>query len=111
MLGALDQRHRRGFLGSGEFSVALFNFTDETLRLIRQESLQLVGVEGSILSESWKIVLEEHVYAADALQIASCKQSECDVFVSADKTLLEKARSQGLKAFDSEKDEKKLRIL
>lgn len=111
VLGALDQRRRRGYLRDGEFSAALFNFTDETLRLIRQGSLTLAGITGPVMTESWRILLEEHLYAADALQIASSKRSECNLFVSADRNLLGSSRGLGLEALDPEKDEKKIRSL
>jgi len=71
----------------------------------------LANVAGRVITDSWKILLEEHVYAADALQVSSCKNSMCDLFVSADRNLLAKARSQGLKALDPERDEKSPRSL
>jgi predicted nucleic acid-binding protein len=76
--------------------------------MTRQGSVLLTPVAGSVLTESWRILLEEHIYAADALQISSCKHAECDLFVSADRALLERARAQGLTALDPENDERKL---
>ncbi len=107
VLGALDQQHRHGLLTQRQLSSALLNFADETLRMTRQRLVQLTPLAGPILTDSWRILLEEHIYAADALQIASCKHSRCDVFVSADRNLLERARAQGLTGLDPEKDEKR----
>ncbi len=108
VLGVLDHRRRQGFLTRGEFSASLLNFADEAIRNTRQGTLTLSPVTGLVLTDSWKILLEEHIYAADALQIASSKHAKCDLFLSADRTLLESAKAQGLTALDPEKDEEKI---
>jgi predicted nucleic acid-binding protein len=108
VLGALDERHRKKLLTDNEFSTALFNFSDETLRMTRLGSTLILPVAGRSLTASWRILQEEHVYEADALQIASCKEAACDLFLSADHRLLGAAENQGLTVLDPVKDEKKL---
>lgn len=63
------------------------------------------------LAESWRILQEEHLYAADALQIASCKSGGCELFVSADGRLLGSAGKQELKGLDPVRDERKILAL
>jgi predicted nucleic acid-binding protein len=65
-------------------------------------------VTGKLLTASWQIIAKEHIYQADALQIASCKDDACDILLSADRQLLGAARKQKIEGFDPEKDEKKL---
>jgi predicted nucleic acid-binding protein len=110
-IGVIDQRRQRGQMTASEFSSALFNFSDETLRTVRQGNLQLVPLAGSILTDAWRILMEEHIYSADALQIATCKSERCEVFASADRNLLQAAENQGLSAEDPVKDEKKMKAL
>jgi predicted nucleic acid-binding protein len=111
VLGALDERHRKKLLTDDEYSSALFNFSDETLRMARRGSTSILPVAGRILTASWQVLVQEHIYAADALQIASCKESECDFFLSVDQRLVEAARNQGLTGLDPAKEEKKLTAL
>ena len=110
-MGVLDQRRQRRFLTPSEFSSALFNFADETFRMVRSGALRLVPVAGGILAEAWRVLQEEHIYEADALQIASCKDSRCEVFLSADGNLLRSAKNEGLDGMDPVKDEKRLTAL
>lgn len=60
------------------------------------------------MTASWQIVMQEHIYEADALQIASCKEVECQVFVSADRRLVDTAKKRGLVGLDPANDESKL---
>lgn len=108
VLGALDERHQKKHLTDDEFSSTVFNFSDETIRMARRGSTQILPVSGKLLTASWRLLLRVHVYEADALQIVSCQEEGCDIFVSADRRLLETAKNQGLTALDPAKDEKKL---
>jgi predicted nucleic acid-binding protein len=76
-----------------------------------EKSTQIVPVTGGLLTASWRIITIEHVYEADALQIASCKKEECDIFVSADQQLLVAAKRQRIQGFDPEKDQNRLTSL
>ena len=104
----MDERHQRRHLTDGEFSSALLNFSDETLRMVRVGSTRIVPVAGKALTMSWQILQREHVYEADALQIASCKEESCDMFLAEDRKLLVAARAEGVNSLDPAKDEKRL---
>jgi uncharacterized protein len=111
ILGALDTKRRGKVMTDDEYSRALSSFIDETIRLTRQGALLILPVAGKLLTSSWQILLQEKLYQADALQIASCKEAECEQFLSADHRLLDAAKRQGITALDPERDGKKLAIL
>lgn len=76
--------------------------------MAQQGSIRIMPITGKILTASWQIITREHIYQADALQIASCKDEACDILLSADHQLLGAAKKQRIECFDPEKDEKKL---
>ncbi len=108
VIGALDERHRKKQLTKEEFTSALSNFSDETVRLARQGSVQVFPVSGRVLLESWEILRKEHIYQADALQLSSCKQADCYRFISADRALLESAHRQKLVGLNPIRDGKQI---
>jgi predicted nucleic acid-binding protein len=108
LLGTLDRRHQQNRLSDSEFSSAIQNFSDETLEMTRQGSTRIAPITGKLLTASWQIIAKEHIYQADALQIASCKDEICDILLSADHQLLGAAKKQKIDGLDPEKDEKKL---
>jgi len=108
LLGTLDRRHEQSRLSDAEFSSAVQNFSNETLEMTQQGSIRITPVTGKLLTASWQIITKEHIYQADALQIASCKDEACDFLVSADHQLLGAAKKQKINSLDPDKDEKKL---
>lgn len=63
-----------------------------------------------MLVETWPLILKEHIYEADALQIQTCVYSGSDVLLSSDKNLVSAAQKAGLKAVNI-KDENRVREL
>ena len=108
LLGTLDRRHEQNRLSDAEFSSAIQNFSDETLEMTQRGSIRISPITGKLLTASWGIITKEHIYQADALQIASCKDEACDILLSADHQLLTAAKKQKINGFDPEKDEKRL---
>jgi len=106
VLGVLDERHRRGWLSEGEFTKALESFAGETVRLMRLRVLEIIPIFAPILVESWSLILSEHIYEADALQIRTCIYRDSDIFISGDKDLIGIALKAGLKALDVQDEEK-----
>jgi predicted nucleic acid-binding protein len=76
--------------------------------MTQQGSIRIIPVKGKPLAASWQIIAREHIYQADALRIASCKDEACDILLSADRQLLGAAKKQKIEGLDPEKDEKKL---
>ena len=76
--------------------------------MTRQGSTRIAPITGKLLTASWQIITKEHIYQADALQIASCKDEACDMLLSGDHQLLIAAKKQKIIGFDPENEEKKL---
>lgn len=98
VLGVFDIRRRRGWFSEDEFRNVLRNFTGEVIRLLRLKVLEIFPVLTPILIESWHLILGEHIYEADALQIQTCIFSDSNVLLSADKELINIALRTGIKA-------------
>jgi len=110
VLGVFDTRRRRGWLSDDEFRRLLRNFVGEVVRLLRLRVLEVIPILISILVEAWPLILREHIYEAEALQIQTCIYSGSDVLLSADKELLNVALRLGIKTVDAE-DENKIKEL
>ncbi len=109
VLGVLDERRRREWLTQREIEQTLKNLADELLKLIRLRTLETIVIHTPILTETWKLILNYHIYEADALQITTCIHSQSNALISSDKKLIDASRKIGLKAFHVTKDEEKLR--
>ena len=110
-LGVLDEKRRKGWLTEKEFKQSVKIFADETLKLIRLKSIEIIPVKSQILTDAWNSLMTYHVYEADALQIATCKQNKNDALISSDEKLVDISKKTGLEAFYIPKDEKGLASL
>jgi predicted nucleic acid-binding protein len=110
-LGVLDEKRRRGWLTEKEYRIALKSFAEELVKLIRLKNLEVIPVLTPIVTDSWYILMNCHIYEADALQITTCMQNENDVLISSDENLVDATRKTGLQAFHLTKDEQELRRL
>ena len=111
LIGTLDRRHQQKRLSDAELSSAIQNFSNETLQMAEHGSIRILPIRGRLLTMSWRIITREHIFEADAVQIASCKAEGCDIFRSADRQLLDLATRQKIQGFDPEKDENRLKLL
>lgn len=107
-LGVLDERRRREWLTQEEFVQTLKNLAEELLKLIRLRVLEAIPIHTPILTETWELILNHHIYEADALQITTCLHSQSNALISSDKKLVDASRKTGLKAFHVTKDGGKL---
>jgi len=48
------------------------------------------------------LAVKHHIYVADALQISSSREAGCDLFLGADKRLLDAASAEGIKVINVE---------
>ncbi len=108
VLGVLDSYMKKNLLDSGSFARSLDDFAGETLRLTRLMTLEVLPLTFDLLSEAWKIVLQYHIYEADAIQIVTARSQKADIFLSADKRLLEVAAEENMNAMNVELDEQKI---
>lgn len=104
-LGVFDYRRRKRLLTENEFHLAVQSLTNEVLGLMRIEAIQVYPVRASLLTESWAIVLTQHLYQADALQIVTCNDSKSRVLITSDESLRRASENLGLRALDPYKQE------
>ncbi len=86
-LGVLDYRRRRRLLTEHEFRLAVQNLTSKVLGLMRTGAMQVYPVRTSLLTEAWAVILTQHGYQADALQIVTCNDSKSMVLITSDEQL------------------------
>lgn len=110
-LGVLDEKRRRGWLTEKEFKATLNNFADELVKLIRLKTLEVMPILTPILTETWELLMQYHIYEADALQITTCIHNKNDALISGDEKLVKTSRKTGLKSFHITKDKQKLKQL
>jgi len=100
VLGVLDAKRRQSWIDEKEFKIALTSFAEELVKLIRLKTLEIVPILTSVVTDAWNLVLEHHVYEADALQIATCFYGKNHALVSGDEKLVKISRKTGLQAFN-----------
>lgn len=107
VFGVFDRYHQRRALTDSQFRRTLSNFASETTKISRLGHLNVMPISERQLLESWKILFTHHIYISDALQIATAKEAECAVFLSADGTLARIASKEGLEAANVEEETEK----
>jgi len=101
-VGVFDRYRVRGFISDEAFRRARADMVSESLKMSRLESLSLLPMTSMTLADSWGLVSKHHIYVSDALQISSSKEAGADLFLAADRKLLEAAAAEGLKAVNVE---------
>ncbi len=109
--GVFDHRRRRRLLTGREFRLAVQNLTSEVLGLMRIGGMQVYPVRTSFLTEAWALVLTQHLYQADALQIVTCSDSKSRVLITGDELLRRASEGLGLKALDPDGQEHEIQDL
>ena len=69
---------------------------NEVSLLVKLGSFKIVPVMGEIIGSSIVLVFAHHIYIADAIQIETCKQAACQLFVTFDTKLDAIAEKEGL---------------
>ena len=104
VLGVLDKQRARGNLSQQQHDAVVSLFFRENEKLTRLNSLIITPITNTILVESWKNIQKHHIYAADAIQIASATQTGSSLFLTADKRLAEAASNHGLESVNVEEE-------
>jgi predicted nucleic acid-binding protein len=107
-LGVLDEKRRKGSLTEKEFEQTLNLLADELLKLMRLKTLQ---IQTPILTDTWNLIMNNHIYEADALQIISCSCGANDALVTSDQKLAQTSKKAGLKTIHIPNDEHELQTL
>ena len=108
LIGALDQHLRRNIISDVQFGTCIKNFIAETIKLFRLGYLDIRSPTAKIFVDAWHLTLSSHIYEADAIQIATAKNLECDFFLSADTELIEVAKLSQLQAANVETEPQKI---
>ena len=108
LIGALDQHVSRKVISQTQFRVSIRDFVAETIKLFRLGHLNIRSPTAKIFADAWSLILSSHIYEADAIQIATAKSLECNLFLSADAELIEVAKQTNLQAANVETDAEKI---
>jgi predicted nucleic acid-binding protein len=108
LIGALDQHVSRKVISEMQFRVSIRDFVAETMKLFRLGHLNIRSPTAKIFADAWYLVFSSHIYEADAIQIATAKSLECDLFLSADAELIEVAKQTNLQAANVETEAEKI---
>ena len=111
VLTVLDKYLSRKWLSSDDYARARGMFLAETLRLVKLKALSLIPLRVRLVAEAWPLIEKYHVYEADALQVVSAKISNAQLFLTADKRLLEVVEAEGIKSFNVEVEERRVASL
>ena len=74
------KKKSRSELTKKEFEICVDNFLLETPKLVRMNSLFFIPIFSQVFFNVIKLVLKYHIYEADALQIATSRFINSDIF-------------------------------
>ncbi|MDA4112515.1 MAG: type II toxin-antitoxin system VapC family toxin [Thaumarchaeota archaeon] len=104
VLGAIDTRKQRGDLDERSMAEAVGLFVGETKKFVAMRRLIVLPIGSKTLEESRELIVKHHIYQADALQLATARQSASTLILTADRKLAECARSEGIQVADPERE-------
>lgn len=107
---AVDKYRRRGALSDGELRGLVRRLIAEIREYWEKGLLKIVPLQPDLLVETWQYILGQHVYAGDAVQLATCRREQCDFLVAADQRLLEVCQRLGIECFNPESTEDRQKI-
>jgi len=108
LLGVFDANRRRKWLTEKEFRNAIAYFDEDTAKLARLKTIEIIPVTSKIMTEAWDRLLTYQIYQSDALQMVSCIESKCEALVTADQRLVKACQKAKLVTFDIENKEEEL---
>ena len=101
-IGVFDKYYRRKLITEDGFKESIRKMFMEIQKLYKLKTLKLISLDSNILIETFPLILKYHLYQADVLQIISFKVGKCDVFLSADKKLVEIMKTYNENTFNIE---------
>jgi predicted nucleic acid-binding protein len=104
VLGAIDTRKQRGDLDERSMAEAVRLFVGETKKFVSMRKLIVLPIGSKTLEESRDLIVKHHIYQADALQLATARQSASTLILTADRKLAECARLEGMQTADPERE-------
>jgi len=108
---AVDKYRRRGAISDEELRGLVRQLVTEIREYWEKGLLKIVPLPPDLLVETWRYILDQHIYAGDAVQLVTCAREQCDFLVAADQRLLEVCRQLGIECFNPEsaEDQQKIR--
>jgi predicted nucleic acid-binding protein len=104
-IGVFDQYHRRNWITEDDFRECIRKFLIELQKLYKLKILQLLSVSSNNLAQTFPLIVKYHIYQADILQAISFRAANADIFISADKKLLETMKNLTKNSFNIETEE------
>jgi len=111
VIGVLDKYKCKNWISESDFKNAIRKFARESIKLAKLHQLEIIPLDVKIVVDSMEIILQYHIYEADAIQIVSSRYRNCELFITADKLLVKVARDLKLNAFNVEKEQKEIKGL
>jgi predicted nucleic acid-binding protein len=108
LIGALDQHLSRKVISEMQFRTSTRDFVAESMKLFRLGHLNIRSPTAKIFADAWHLIFSSHIYEADAIQIATAKSLECDLFLSADAELIGVAKQTNLQTANVETEAEKI---
>jgi predicted nucleic acid-binding protein len=108
LIGALDQHLSRRVISETQFRVSIRDFLAETVKLFKLSRLNIRSPTAEIFTDAWRLIFSNHIYEADAIQIATAKNLGCDLFLSADTELIRVAKQTSLETANVETEAEKI---
>lgn len=87
-LGVYDQYLKRKEITEEQLKGIIRRMFREFSRLTQQRTMLILPLSAQVIASSWRYILEEPMYEADAIQIVSFLLGGCDFILSADKKFL-----------------------
>jgi predicted nucleic acid-binding protein len=103
-VGVFDRYLVRGLISDAEFKRARADIVSESIKMSRLEALSLLPITYLALAASWSLAVKHHICVADALQISSSREAGSDLFLGADRRLLDAASVEGIRVINVESD-------
>ena len=69
--------------------------------------LDIIDIKTELLKMSWEFIINEHLSCSDSLHLVTALQTNCDLFLAADRYLVKIAKKK-INAFNVETDKIKL---
>ena len=104
VFGAIDTRYQRRDITEEAMRESLLLFSQETKKFVAMRKVNVLPIGAKILAKTRELILKYHIYQADALQLSSAIQARAELFVSADKKLVECGKTEQLKVLNPERD-------
>jgi predicted nucleic acid-binding protein len=108
LIGALDQHLSRKVISEMQFRTSTKDFVAETIKLFRLGHLNIRSPTAKIFADAWHLIFSGRIYEADAIQTATARSFECDLFLSADAELIGVAKQTNLQAASVETEAEKI---